>query len=56
MDAKNEPKRDYLWTIWEEPQPGHIYALGADTAEGIGADYSTFKILCVTCRAQAMAY
>jgi hypothetical protein len=56
MDSKNEPVRDSLYTIWEPAQPGHLYVLGADTAEGIGADYSTFKILCVTCRAQAMAY
>lgn len=55
-ESTHDVKRDNLWTIWEEPQPGHIYVLGGDTAEGIGADYSTFKILCVTCRAHAMAY
>lgn len=57
MDAQQEPMhRDALYTIWEEPHPGHIYVLGADTAEGLGADYSTFKVICVTCRAHAMAY
>lgn len=56
MEREKEPRRDSFYTVWEEPEPDHLYALGADTAEGIGADYSTFKILCITCRAQAMAY
>lgn len=41
--------------IWERPQKGHIYVAGADTSEG-GGDYSYLKIVCVTCRREAMRY
>jgi hypothetical protein len=34
--------------IFEEPQPGHIYTLCADTSRGVGNDYSAFVIIDVT--------
>ena len=34
--------------IFEEPIDGHIYAMGVDTARGIGGDYSAFTVLDVT--------
>lgn len=53
-----EPPKEFAdnYTIWEMPQRGHIYAMGADVAEGLDGDYSCFKISCVTCRQEAMAY
>lgn len=45
-----------LYKIWERPQKGHKYALGADPAEGLHQDYSCFKVICVTCNQEAMAY
>lgn len=57
LDNESPPaKQEHLFTVWEEPQAGHTYVLGADTAEGLGADFSAFKILCLDCRAEAMAY
>jgi len=42
---------------WEAPQQGHVYAAGADTAEGVpGGDYSVLAIFCVTCDRQAFRY
>jgi len=37
---------DYL--VWEEPQAGHIYTIGVDTAEGLGLDYSVAQIMDIT--------
>jgi hypothetical protein len=34
--------------IFEEPIDGHIYAMGVDTARGVGGDYSAFTVLDVT--------
>lgn len=48
-----DPHED--WIIWEAPAHKHIYAAGADTAEG-GGDYSYLKVLCVTCRREAFRY
>lgn len=44
------------YTVWEKPVKGHVYAIGADVAEGLDGDYSAFKVLCLTCRQEAMAY
>lgn len=44
------------YTIWELPKYKHQYAIGADTAEGLENDYSTFKVLCLNCRQEAMSY
>lgn len=57
MDNESPPleQGDY-WTIWERPQQGHRYAMGADTSEGLDQDFSAFKILCLDCRQEAMAY
>lgn len=54
---KNPPlKKDDELEIWELPQPRHVYAAGADVAEGVSGDYSVLAILCVTCRKTAMRY
>jgi len=56
-ETSNPPlDRTDLYTVWEKAQPGHVYVIGADPAEGIGADYSCFKVLCVTCRREVMSY
>lgn len=56
-ENKNPPiEQTDLYTIWETPQHGHYYAIGADPAEGIGGDYSCFKVMCATCRQDAMMY
>ena len=34
--------------IYEEPIPGHVYAMGVDTARGVGGDYSAFTVMDVT--------
>jgi len=44
------------YIIFENPQYKHRYAIGADVAEGLNQDYSAFKVLCLTCRQEAMAY
>lgn len=45
-----------LYTIWEEPDKEHVYVIGADVAEGLDGDYSTFKVICCHCRREAMSY
>lgn len=42
--------------VWEAPEHGHVYAAGADVAEGVEGDRSVLAILCVTCRKTAMRY
>jgi hypothetical protein len=44
------------YTIWESPVKGHTYVIGADVAEGVEGDFSAFKVRCLTCRQEAMAY
>lgn len=57
LDDRDPPKEQTdLYTIWEYPQPGHRYAMGADVAEGLDQDFSAFKVLCLDCRQHAMAY
>lgn len=57
MDNESPPFKDEeFYKIWEEPNKEHLYVIGADTAEGIDGDYSTFKVICVHCRREAMAY
>ena len=34
--------------VYEEPIDGHIYAMGVDTARGVGGDYSAFTVIDVT--------
>lgn len=34
--------------IYEEPKEGHIYAMGVDTARGVGGDYSAFTVIDIT--------
>jgi hypothetical protein len=36
------------YKIWEEPQPGHVYAVGVDVGEGIGQAASVAQILDLT--------
>lgn len=31
--------------VWEQPQDGHDYVIGADVAEGIGGDYSVATVI-----------
>lgn len=45
---EKEFKRSGFWKIWEEPNPDHKYAVGADTAEGVGRDHSTATIYDLT--------
>jgi len=62
----NREVADYdAWDQWEEPQKGHLYAAGADVAEGLdmggdpevgGRDWSVLAITCVTCKRQAFRY
>jgi hypothetical protein len=40
-------------TLWEPPQPGHLYTIGADTSGGNGNDGACAHVACVTCGAQA---
>jgi hypothetical protein len=40
-------------SIWEPPQPGHVYVVGADTSGGTGNDGACAHVACVTCGAQA---
>lgn len=44
------------YTIFEQPNRKHRYVIGADVSEGIGNDFSSFKVLCLTCRQEAMSY
>jgi hypothetical protein len=48
-----EPNPKGLITLWEPPQPGHIYTVGADTSGGTGNDGACAHVTCVTCGAQA---
>ena len=48
-----EPNPKGKITIWEPPQAGHVYTLGADTSGGTGNDGACAHITCVTCGAQA---
>jgi hypothetical protein len=41
-----------IW-IWEPPQRGHSYTIGADTSGGTGNDGACAHICCVTCGCQA---
>jgi len=42
---------------WETPQDRHLYAAGADVAEGgVAGDWSVLTIFCTTCRQQAFRY
>jgi hypothetical protein len=40
-------------SLWEPPQPGHVYTVGADTSGGTGNDGACAHVACVTCGAQA---
>lgn len=40
-------------SVWEPPQAGHIYTVGADTSGGTGNDGACAHVCCVTCGAQA---
>ena len=58
---KKEPihKQTSDWTMWEPRHQGHIYAAGADVAEGgegIDPDYSVLAIICATCRRTAFSF
>lgn len=55
MEKPAEEEDDY-YVIWERPNKYHKYALGADAATGDGTDYSCFKIRCLQCRNEAMAF
>jgi hypothetical protein len=44
-----------IW-IWEEPQEGHQYILGADVSRGDGEDSSTIVVLDFTTMEQVMEY
>lgn len=48
-----EIERGEFHIMWEKPSKACLYVAGADTAEGVGADYSVLKILCVSCRQEA---
>lgn len=39
---------DGNYEIWKEPEKGHIYVFGIDTAEGVGKDYSVCQIIDIT--------
>lgn len=43
------------WTYYEDYRPGHVYALGADVAEGVGQDSSTIAIWDFTNRPRIVA-
>jgi hypothetical protein len=44
-----------LW-VWQEPQPGNYYIIGADVASGSGSDYSTFHVLDLVTGEQVAEY
>lgn len=53
-DVKGKPqlspyKGGSGWRLWQVPEAGHTYAIGADVAEGLGGDhdYSTVHVYCV---------
>lgn len=39
---------DFVLNIWKTVKSNHAYIIGADTGEGLNADYSTFIILDIT--------
>lgn len=39
---------DGNYLIWKEPDPSRIYAMGVDTSEGLGQDYSVAQIFDIT--------
>ena len=39
---------DGCYKVWEEAEPGRIYAAGVDTAEGVGKDSSIVQMLDIT--------
>jgi hypothetical protein len=43
-DTPIKKNKEGLW-IYEEPKPGHIYAMTVDVARGLGKDYSAFLVL-----------
>lgn len=41
-----EPTSPYDgWSVYEDYQPGHVYALGADVSEGVGSSSSTIVVM-----------
>jgi hypothetical protein len=48
-----EPNPKGKITVWEPPQPGHIYTIGADASGGTGNDGACAHVSCVNCGAQA---
>ena len=57
LDSSHPPVEETdKYVIWEMPKYKHQYAIGADPAEGLENDYSTFKVLCLNCRQEAMSY
>lgn len=45
------------WIVWETPQPGHVYNIGADPAVGTeGGSHAAAVVICVTCRHQAAEF
>jgi len=42
--------------IYEEVDGNKTYVIGADTAEGVGGDYSTFSVKCVQTRKQVASF
>lgn len=43
-----DEREDKAMSIYELPQPDHVYACIVDVSEGLGLDYSTFSIIDVT--------
>jgi Terminase large subunit, T4likevirus-type, N-terminal/Terminase RNaseH-like domain len=48
VNQKDPAEKDGLLDIYEQPQPGHTYAMTVDVSEGLGLDYSTFAVIDVT--------
>lgn len=46
----------YDYTQWETPNKYCTYVAGGDVAEGIDGDYSVLKVICVTCRKDALRF
>ena len=52
-----EPHAHGKWVVWETPQTGHVYVVGADPAVGTeGGSHAAAFVLCVTCRHQAAEF
>jgi hypothetical protein len=43
-DTPIKKTKEGLW-IYEQPKPGHVYAMTADVARGLGKDYSAFLVI-----------